>query len=234
MSYRLLLAILFCFTATWGQDHPFKAGETLIYTTGFRLLSAGTSTMEIVNQEGDSVLYIVSQVRTGNFFDYLYRTRDRIDLWLDSSTLELRHMLRDIHEGGYERRDTTNVDREAGLIYARRDTLTVDEPVFDPIGAIYYLRSLPLTIGDEIQLAIFDGRRLRKIAITVSGIEQIKVPAGEFECLVLKPTPLDNKRLTSADGILHLWLTDDRRRIPVRIEQKASFGTIVLKLAEVR
>ena len=108
------------------------------------------------------------------------------------------------------------------------------EPVFDPIGAIYYLRSLPLTIGDEIHLTIFDGRRLRKIAITVSGIEQIKVPAGEFECLVLKPTPLDNKRLTSADGILHLWLTDDRRRIPVRIEQKAGFGTIVLRLAEVR
>lgn len=234
MSYRLLLAILVCFTAVRGQEHPFKTGETLIYATGFRLFSAGTSTMEIVKQDGDSVLYIVSQIRTGDLFDYLYRVRDRIDLWLDPGTLELRHMLRDIHEGGYKRRDTTDVDREAGLIYARRDTLTVSEPVFDPIGVIYYLRSLPLTIGDEIHLAIFDGRRLRKIAIAVSGIEQIKVPAGEFECLVLKPTPLDNKRLTSADGILHLWLTDDRRRIPVRIEQKASFGTIVLRLAEVR
>ncbi|UCH63014.1 MAG: DUF3108 domain-containing protein [Fidelibacterota bacterium] len=234
MSYRLLLVILACFSATWGQDLPFKVGETLIYTTGFRLFSAGTSTMEIVKQDEDSVLHIVSQVRTGDFFDHLYRIRDRIDLWLDSRTLELRHMLRDIYEGGYERRDTTYVDREAGLIYARRDTLTVAEPVFDPIGAIYYFRTLPLAIDDEVHLAIFDGRRLRKIAITVSGVELIKVPAGEFECLVLKPTPLDNKRLTSADGILHLWLTDDQRRIPVRIEQKASFGTIVLKLAEVK
>ncbi len=234
MSYRLLLAFLACFTAAWSQDHPFRAGETLVYATGFRLFTAGTSTMEIVEQEGDSVLYIVSQVRTSDFFDHLYRVRDRIDLWLDSSTLELRRMQRDIHEGGYERRDTTVVDRERGLIYARKDTLTVEWPVFDPVGIIYYLRSLPLAAGYETRLTIFDGRNLRRMAITVGGIERIKVPAGEFECLVLKPTPLDNKQLTSVGGILQLWLTADRRRIPVRIEQKAGFGTIVLKLAEVR
>ncbi len=228
------MVLLLGVTALWGQNHPFTAGETLIYTTGFRLFTAGTSTMEIVEQEGDSVLYIVSQVRTSGFFDHLYRVRDRIDLWLDPTTLELRRMQRHIHEGGYERRDTTTVDREAGLIYARKDTLTVEWPVFDPVGIIYYLRSLPLAAGYETRLTIFDGRNLRRMAITVGGIERIKVPAGEFECLVLKPTPLDNRRLTSADGILHLWLTADRRRIPVRIEQKTGFGTMVLRLAEVR
>lgn len=233
MSCRLLLAIIAGFTAVWGQDQPFKTGETLIYATGFRLFSAGTSTMEIIAQEGDSSLHIVSQVRTNDFFDHLYRIRDRIDLWLDSSTLELRHMRRDIQEGRYARRDTTTVNREAGLIYARDDTLTVAEPVFDPIGVIYYLRSLPLAIGDEIPLAIFDGRHLRKIAIIVGGPERIRVPAGEFECLVLKPVALDQRKLTGAGGILHLWLTTDQRRLPVRIEQKASFGTIVLRLVEV-
>jgi len=234
MRCRLLLVILAGFTAVWGQDQPFKTGETLIYATGFRLFSAGTSTMEIVAQEGDSSLHIVSQVRTNDFFDHLYRIRDRIDLWLDSSTLELRHMRRDIHEGRYARRDTTTVNRETGFSHARDDTLTVAEPVFDPIGVIYYLRSLPLAIGDEIPLAIFDGRHLRKIAIIVGGPERIRVPAGEFECLVLKPESLDDRSLTSAADYLRVWLSADERRLPVRIEQRASFGKIVLKLAEVR
>lgn len=233
MSYRLPILIV-CITALWGQNHPFDTGETLIYTTGFRLFSAGTSTLEVMEHEEDTLLHVVSRVRTSGFFDHLYRVRDRVDLWLDPGTLELRRMQRDIHEGRYERRDTTIVDREAGLIYARRDTLTVEEPVFDPIGVIYYLRGLPLATGDEISLAIFNGRRLQRITITVRGPERIRVPAGEFECLVLKPAPLDQRRLTKVDGLLHLWLALDEKRTPVRLEQKTSFGTMVLKLAEVR
>lgn len=233
MSYRLPILIV-CITALWGQNHPFDTGETLIYTTGFRLFSAGTSIMEIMEQEEDSLLHVVFQVKTSDFFDHIYRIRDRTDLWLDPGTLELRRMQRDIHEGRFERKDTTIVDQESGLIYATQDTLTPEGPVFDPIGVIYYLRGLPLAVGDEIRLAIFDGRYLRRIAITVGGPERIRVPAGEFECLVLKPVPLDQRRLTKVEGLLHLWLANDEARTPVRLEQKTGFGTMVLKLLEAR
>ncbi|UCD38684.1 MAG: DUF3108 domain-containing protein [Fidelibacterota bacterium] len=231
---RLHLALFLCITTLWGQNHDFSASETLVYTTGFRLFTAGTSTLEVVEQEGDTLLHVVSQVRTSKFFDRLYRIRDRIDLWLDPDNLVLRRMQREINEGRYKRKDTTIVDSKAGIIYARGDTLTVEGPVFDPIGVIYYLRGLPLAIGDEIHLSIFNGRRLQRITITVRGPERIKVPAGEFECLVLKPAPLNNQRLTKVDGLLQLWLTLDERRMPVRLEQESSFGTMVLKLTEVR
>ena len=220
-----------------GQTHPFPPRETLVYTAGFRLFPAGKTTMEVVAGEAnrpDSALRITSRTETAPFFDHIYRIRDRVELWLDPGTLELRRMVRDIREGRYVRRDTTIVDRQAGLIYARKDTLAVEGPVFDPIGAIYYLRSLPLAVGDEVRLSIFDGRYLREVAITVSGKEVIRVPAGEFESLVLKPSPLDRRRLTKVNGLLQLWLATDERRTPVRLEQKTSLGTMVLKLVEVR
>lgn len=221
----------------YSQTAPFQPGETLIYTTGFRLFSAAKTIMEVMptdTADPHEALRIVSRTESAPFFDRIYRIRDRVDLWLDPGTLELRRMQRDIHEGRFERKDTTIVDQESGLIYARRDTLTLEGPVFDPIGVVYYLRGLPLAVGDEIRLAIFDGRYLRRIAITVGGPERIRVPAGEFECLVLKPTALDRRRLTKVDGLLHLWLATDERRTPVRLEQKTRFGTMVLRLVGVR
>lgn len=209
-------------------------GETITYATGFRLFSAGTSTLEVTNDEEDTLLHIISQVRTSSFFDHIYRVRDRIDLWLDPATLELRRMHRDIHEGKYERKDTTVVDRKAGLIFARRDTLAVDGPVYDPIGVIYYLRSLPLYTGDKIDLSIFDGRRLQSITITVTGSERLEVPAGEFQCLVLKPETREDQQLTKVDGLLNLWLSQDSDRIPVQLEQRSNIGTMVLKLKGVQ
>ncbi len=233
MTRCTILAISFI-GYLFGQTTQIPAGETLVYTTGFRLFSAGTSTIEMINDEEDTLLNVISEVRTSSFFDHIYRVRDRIDLWLDPVTLELRRMQRDIHEGKYERQDTTVVDLKAGFIFTRRDTLAVDGPVYDPIGVVYYLRSLPLDIGDKIDLSIFNGRRLQSITITVSGPERLQVPAGEFQCLVLKPEAQEGQRLTKVDGLLHLWLSQDSNRIPVQLEQTSNIGTMVLKLMEVR
>ncbi len=234
---RSWLLMLCCVVPLAGQTHPFSWGEQLVYAAGFRLFSVGTTTMEVLTPDSlsrDTTLHIVSQVKTKPLFNRLYRIDDRVDLWLDPQSLELRGMLRNINEGRYHRRDTALVDPQAGLIFAGTDTLTAEGPVFDPIGAIYYLRSQPLNLGDTFDLSIFDGRRLRPMAITVTGPVSIKVPAGEFDCLVLSPTSLDDQPTTKVGGFLKLWLATDERRTPVRVEQKTSFGTMVLRLAEIR
>ena len=234
--FRSWLLMLCCVLPLVGQTHPFSQGEQLVYTAGFRLFSVGTTTMEVMTPDSlsrDTALHIVSRVRTNPLFDRLYRIDDRVELRLDPQSLELRRMLRNINEGSYHRRDTVLVDPQAGLILAGKDTLTAEGPVFDPIGAIYYLRSQPLDRGTTFKLSIFDGRRLRPMAITVTGPVSIKVPAGEFDCLVLSPSPLDDQPTTKVGGFLKLWLAMDERRTPVRVEQRTNFGTMVLKLAEI-
>jgi hypothetical protein len=209
--------------------------ETLVYAAGFRLFSAGESTMEaslLRYEDGRDTLRISSIIRTYPFFDSFYRVRDRVVLWLNPETYEVQKIVRDIHEGRYELQETVLVDREAGFMYTRKDTLPLAGPVYDPISAIYYLRQLDLKVGDEIQLTIFDGRRLRTIKIAVSKKEILEVPAGKYECLVLKPVPLDDARLTSVDGLLRLWLADDEFRTPIRVEQRSNIGMMVLRLIE--
>ncbi|MCH7940348.1 MAG: DUF3108 domain-containing protein, partial [Candidatus Marinimicrobia bacterium] len=95
-------------------------------------------------------------------------------------------------------------------------------------------RSLALELGDRVEITIFDGKRLRDIAVLASKITTIKVPAGELECLLLVPSPLDDRPMTKVGGFLRLWLTNDAARIPARVEQQTNFGTMVLKLAKYR
>ena len=214
---------------------PFRIGESLHYAAGFRLFAVGTTTMEVTRPDTttpDAALRITSRTETAPIFDRLYRIRDRVELRLDPTNLALRRMERDIQEGRYRWRDTTSVDLLSGIIITQGDTLAAAGPIHDPIGAIYYLRSLPLTVGDTVRLSIYDGRRLRRVDISVGGEELVKVPAGEFQCLVLRLAPLDSGPLTKVDGLLHLWLATDEARTPVRLEQQTRFGTMVLNLLE--
>jgi hypothetical protein len=232
---RIFIISLGLMASLFSQTDAGVIDETLIYAAGFRLFSAGESTMEasLSRSENDKdTLRISSYTETYPFFDTFYRIRDRVDLWLNPSTYEVQKIVRDIHEGRYELQETVLVDREAGFMYTRKDTLPLAGPVYDPISAIYYLRQLDLKVGDEIQLTIFDGRRLRTIKIGVRKKEILEVPAGKFECLVLKPVPLDDAKLTSVDGLLRLWLANDDFRTPIRVEQRSNIGTMVLRLIQ--
>ena len=231
MRFGSLLLIL----TTTLSAQGFKAGERLVYRAGFRLIAAGETVMEVSNDtlsDGSSALRVSSMTRTDPMIDPIYKIRDRIDVLLDPATVELRQMARDLNEGRYHRKDTSRVDAISRHLYARGDTTVLDGPIFDPIGAIYHLRKRELTVGDTVHMMIFDGRRLRSIAIRVSGPIIKKVPAGTFECLALLPTSTDNTKLTKHGDFLRIWLSNDDRRIPIRVEQRANFGLLVLRLAE--
>jgi hypothetical protein len=62
--------------------------------------------------------------------------------------------------------------------------------------------------------------------------EKMDLPDGsEVNCLVLHPV-IDTPGMFSKRSDTRIWLTDDRRRIPVQIRTKFPFGTITLRLKE--
>ncbi len=230
---RHVLFFVLLMGSVCGQRAVFNVGESFTFDTGFRLLTVGKSVMQIVD-DGEHAqpgqIHISTRVTTKPFFNRLYKIDDRIDLWLSQPNWEIRRIRRSIHEGSYELEDSAVVLPDSNLIHYRNGTLTTDGPVYDPMGAIYYFRSLPLKLGDVVKITIFDGKRLRPMAIKVNRVVRIKVAAGTYECLELVPTPLDDRPMTKVKGILALWLSNDERRLPVILEQKTTFGTMVLKL----
>ncbi len=229
--YPILFAILAMLAKIYPQQiWPFPTGEQLVYETNFGVAPVGMTEMTI-DSTSPGKLTITSLASTLPLFDRLFKIRDTLQVEIDRNNLGFRSMIRKINEGNYRLRDTSRVDLSHNLIYTRRDTLPYPGTVYDPMGIIYYLRTIPLVPGDVVEILLFNGKAVRAVRIDISEAKNVTVPAGVFDCFVMRPTPLDGKPMTKGGGLVTVWLSQDRRRLPVRIQQKANFGTVILKLA---
>ncbi len=100
------------------------------------------------------------------------------------------------------------------------------------ISAIFYLRTFQLVPGkklafhvaDEGKNIIFNGTVLRK--------EELDTDVGKLKTVVVKPE-FEVDGVFKPVGDILVWLTDDERKLVVRIESKIKIGTIVGKVKSI-
>jgi hypothetical protein len=63
--------------------------------------------------------------------------------------------------------------------------------------------------------------------------EHIKVPAGEFDAIVVRPI-IKTKGIFSEGGRAEIWLSDDTNRIMLQMKSKLPFGSLNLYLTSYR
>jgi len=145
------------------------------------------------------------------------------------------------HEGSRQRDTVVHFDagtRKAS--YLERDlashavlSLDTDIPacVHDVVGGLFFLRTQNLEPGRSLEVPVSDGKKTVSAKVEVQEREQIKVPAGMFKTIRCEAF-LFNGKLYRRPGHLYVWLTDDARRLPVRIQVRLHFtiGTITLQL----
>ena len=88
---------------------------------------------------------------------------------------------------------------------------------------------LPLEVGQSIALANHTDGKNYPLIVKVHGRERVKVDAGEFDCLVVEPI-LRGPGVFTQKGRLMVWLTDDRRRMPVLMKSKVVIGHVAAVL----
>ena len=67
----------------------------------------------------------------------------------------------------------------------------------------------------------------------VHGREKVKVPAGEFSCLIIEPV-LKDEGLFQQKGRLRIWVTDDARKLPVLMKSEILVGSIDVRLRKIQ
>ena len=100
----------------------------------------------------------------------------------------------------------------------------------DELSFIYFIRTLPLAVDSVYSMdRHFDARR-NPTVIRVLGREIVETRAGTFRTLKVEMTVKDPHNYDKV-GVIRLLLSDDARRIPVRIESEMSkAGTVTLTL----
>ena len=212
---------------------PFGPGETLEYRIQWGIIPAGRG--EISVQEtarGAGVYRIVTKARSNAFVDTFYRVRNRIETLLDlrrDCSLGYKKIQ---HEGHHNRNVDLLFDQDRGRATLVKNgevkgTLRLPGPVHDPLSAIFYLR----TVRDwskEPELDVTDGKRIYHVRIRILGRETLRTPMGRVRTVKVEPVIQDMEIIfdKKKDGRLWIWLTDDERRLPVKMESELAFGSI--------
>ncbi len=217
----------------------FFPGEILTYDISWsRMISAGTATMEIKEEklpDGRDGLKFVVTGRSVGLLDKFYPVNDLVESIFDPQTREgLSYRLRESY-GGKKRHREMVFDHARNIVVSRlndgtTETLAVPEHVRDGLSMLYYLRTTEnFVVGRIFTIDVHDSGKNWSIEIHTLGRERLKTPMGEFSTVKVKTYP-KYQGVFINKGEVFIWLTDDKRRVPVLIKSKLAFGSFVFSL----
>lgn len=223
----------------------YRAGERLTFDVKWYAITAGEAIMEIAPQEdtpeGAAWRFIARARSTLVFF---FKVDDRIESLSTRDRLLPIRFEKHIHEGRHHKDLATSFDRKVGhAIYEWRDKEGRDhrypypweDGCRDLLGSFYWFRTMDLPPpGREATLCVHADKTNFRLAVKVLRRETIRVPAGEFRTILIKPR-LTFEGLFRQKGDVFIWLTDDEARIPVLVQSKVFLlgsVNIVLKKLE--
>lgn len=215
---------------------PFGEGEYFLFAIQYGLIYAGDATLEIRNiatLDSAAAYHIISNARTSKAFDLIFKVRDRHESFMDYDNLISLRFKKHVREGKFRRDEEVTFDQQRHIaIYVDKE-VPIPPNTQDFLSALYYVRTLPLEVGQAIQMANHTGGKNYPIYVKVLRKEQVTVPAGEFDCLVLEPV-LQTPGIFEHKGKLTIWLTDDTVKMPVLLRSKVVVGAFEAVLKEYR
>lgn len=221
----------------------FNSGERFSYVIKWGVVTGGYSSLSVQGIEtvnGRPAYRLVEEARSSGVVDAFYRVRDRNDAWLDTQSLVTVRYEKKIREGKYRIEETAVMDqarRRYALRSYRIDKNIHEEKegplppdILDVFGSLYYVRTLPLQVGASYTFDVFTGDKVWPLVVNVKKREKIRVPAGRFDCLLVEPLLREPGLFVPKGKNLEVWLTDDERRIPVRMRSEVFIGHVAAEL----
>jgi hypothetical protein len=221
---------------------PFRTGETLTYDVSWStFLVAGTVVTTVKEKRqsfGSTAYYLVAEARPTPLLSSLYALYYKMDTLLDTSTLLSQRGSLYTEEGKRHSLKTTVFDRKARRAFFEHQSATTVKADFpieastqDALSAIYVLRTIPLNTGAHLAMPVSDDGVKYTMTIDVAGQERVKTPLGETAGWKVVLAVSDDK----GDAVgrnLAIWISNDARRYPLKMQAELPLGTFVLLLRD--
>lgn len=253
----LLILISFQFTFAQTSDiknefrkieqNAFKPGEKLTFEINYGFVTAGEAVMEIdpvfQTMNGRKCYDIRFTVNSTSSFDWVYKVKDFYRTYVDVEGLFPWRFEQHIKEGNYQRDFEAIFDQEnhkAKTYTGEKDPkkfegeFEIPEYTQDAMSAFYYYRTFDynnMKVGDITTVQNFYKDKTYPLQVKYLGKETIEVPAGEFRCVKVEPL-VQEGGLFKSEGSIVVWMTDDDRKMPVKVKTKVVIGSIDADLSE--
>lgn len=237
MKSLILLAqtILLLVTLSTSPARALTVPEKLVYDVSWTGIKAGTAVQE-VSVQGDE-LHIVNTIHSSGLASALLSVDDKTESVVPRggrSTVP-SFFRENINEGKTHSRKEARFDFSSLTVHAKdlvkktEKTDPITSKTYDTLSSIYFIRSVELALGQSVSFDLYDFKHLWNAEARVVKREKIGTPLGEFKTLKIT-SELKSNGVPARAGNTTLWLTDDARRIPVKIVTKLKIGEITLTL----
>ena len=206
-----------------------------IYWAGIR---AGTAVMDYESTPEGVV--IKTHATSASIIALFYKVDDTAESILYPDGYPKKFTLK-VRQGRHKRDKVTYFEKKADgkpqkiIFHNVRDEVIeeffFDRPAYDPLSAFYEMTKWDLTIGKSTYIDIFDNKKLWNTEVQVLRKEKVRVLAGEFDTIVVKPI-MQSEGIFPKTGDITIWATDDDRKLPVLLKSKAIIGHFSAVLAE--
>ncbi|MEJ2053518.1 MAG: DUF3108 domain-containing protein [Calditrichaceae bacterium] len=236
-------------TPTIYNNKAFRLGERLLFKIRYGFIKAGTAEMKvlsIVEENGRKMYHIQTTARSASGFDWFYKVRDVINVYIDYDRLYPFRFEKKLREGGYKADlfvDYYHADSLARVEFIRYkddmkvrkvklDTIKIPPYVNDILSAFYLVRNQDLQVGNPVYMVTNEKNKVYDLEIQVYKKETIEVEAGKFRCIKIEPL-LKGEGIFKSKGRLTVWLSDDDYKIPVQMKTEILVGSITTELTHI-
>ena len=237
------IVLLLAAHGAFPQSSGLPSSENLTYRVEWRLITAGRAQLEWNTSARQSQPEYQAKLRLESvgLVSKLFKVENDYSATLNQNLCAVSAQGTS-HEGSrardtriafdYSARKANYLEKDLNRnsVVASQET-EIPSCVHDVIGGLYYLRTLNLEPGQSTLAPVSDGKKSVMARIEAQQREDIKVPDGSYKTIRYELFLFDNV-LYRRSAHLYVWLSDDRRKLPVqiRVKMQITTGTITLEL----
>ena len=234
---RSFIFLLFPFMLCAQRSLPYNVGEALEYNVTFKGINVGSATLTIEQSRdisNNETYQITGKGKTAPFFDIFFKVRDVYKTYLDPQEVRPIRFIRDIYEGGFEKKQKYNFFHQEGIVRVKDTSYKITPNTQDMLSALFYARTFStdsLKKGKVFEIPIFMDEENFILEITYLGTELLDTKFGKIPCLVFKPK-MQAGRVFEDGEKMKIWISDDKNKILFKVVTEIWAGDIVAELTE--
>lgn len=236
----LLLVSAHAFEAQSGSvSRPFQVGERLTYNVSWLNLTAVIARMEVLQMDGGNdhnVARLVGTAQSTPIITKFFPVDNRVESVVDLDSLAPNHLNFRRREGKKKEDIEYAFHQKEGTVTAVRggttETLPIPAGTQDILSCLYYTRTvLSPKPGASLKMNVYHDKKNRPVEVRVEALETIEGSWGKAETVRVRVI-MPFHGLFMNKGDIHVWVTNDERKTPVRMKAKVVLGSIVADLVE--
>lgn len=216
------------------EDWPFKIGEQLNYQIflGPNPTPMGIATFQVKGRQRyfdrDGV-YLSVNAHTTNALAQVFTARDQIDSYVEPQALLPFRTVMNLIEGHRRLNQTLTFNQEAGTATSDQGArLEIPVGTHDYVSFFYAVRTFNLTPNRKSVTSMLVENESKTLFVTAQKREAIQLGSQTIPAIALSVTTDDPE---PDKYQLRLWISDDKRRLPLRITCATQLGPLRADLA---